>query len=409
MSNLKLTEDQKNAHSEFFKFLFNKKQKVMVIAGYAGTGKSTLLKQILKDSINRIKAFRLIDPEFKMDSFYLTATTHKAAAALSDILGMEVNTVFKELKIRPNTGFPGRYHRYSGAFKGDLLIVDEASFINHDLLKNILDAAEEDDFKVLFIGDPAQLLPVGSMTSPVFDQGYPTATLKDVVRQAEDSPIRDLVGTFREAVGGSSFKTIEPDGQHILHLDRKDFDDAYINHKENGNDVKLLAWTNKTVNGYDAHMKGELIGHSDFRVGDVVYSNRYTVIDKVKLHQEKAYTVTKIQPLTRRGIKGWYIHLDNGGHGFQPEDYNEVTLMKHKELLRKHPSVHVLEELDSYLDLRSAYAITINKSQGSTYEHVYIDLDDLKPCAKNPEHLARLLYVASSRASKTLTFTGDVQ
>jgi ATP-dependent exoDNAse (exonuclease V) alpha subunit len=57
--------------------------------------------------------------------------------------------------------------------------------------------------------------------------------------------------------------------------------------------------------------------------------------------------------------------------------------------------------------LRAAYAQTINKSQGSTYDRVFIDLDDLARCSSG-DQLARMLYVGFSRARHQVFLTGDL-
>lgn len=65
------------------------------------------------------------------------------------------------------------------------------------------------------------------------------------------------------------------------------------------------------------------------------------------------------------------------------------------------------EIANSWIDLRAAYACTINKSQGSTYDKVFIDLDDIRKC-NSGEQIARMLYVAVSRARFHVYFTGDL-
>ena len=65
------------------------------------------------------------------------------------------------------------------------------------------------------------------------------------------------------------------------------------------------------------------------------------------------------------------------------------------------------QRLYYYPDLRYTYASTINKAQGSTYDTVYIDLNDLAKCNDRDLQL-RLLYVAVSRARHKVVFTGDI-
>jgi ATP-dependent exoDNAse (exonuclease V) alpha subunit len=68
---------------------------------------------------------------------------------------------------------------------------------------------------------------------------------------------------------------------------------------------------------------------------------------------------------------------------------------------------HIVARIDSsWIDLRAAYAQTINKSQGSTYDRVYIDLDDLRRC-NSGDQIARMLYVGVSRARLQVFMTGD--
>ena len=60
-----------------------------------------------------------------------------------------------------------------------------------------------------------------------------------------------------------------------------------------------------------------------------------------------------------------------------------------------------------WIDLRNAFACTINKSQGSTFDAVFIDLDDVRRC-NSGEQMARMLYVAVSRARNHVYLTGDI-
>lgn len=53
------------------------------------------------------------------------------------------------------------------------------------------------------------------------------------------------------------------------------------------------------------------------------------------------------------------------------------------------------------------YASTVNKSQGSTYDTVYIDLNDIGKC-RDKDQVRRMLYVAVSRARHKVVFTGDI-
>lgn len=60
------------------------------------------------------------------------------------------------------------------------------------------------------------------------------------------------------------------------------------------------------------------------------------------------------------------------------------------------------------IDLRPSFACTVTKSQGSTFDWVFIDLDDICKRIHHPNQLARALYVAFSRARQGVIMTGDM-
>ena len=110
-------------------------------------------------------------------------------------------------------------------------------------------------------------------------------------------------------------------------------------------------------------------------------------------------------PEVEHGIKGRYYTLNYVVTAFCPDSFQEA----HKRYVQavKGKELRVAEQIDKdWVDLRSVYACTINKSQGSTYDKVFIDLDDLKGC-RNNEQIARMLYVGVSRARHQVILTGD--
>jgi ATP-dependent exoDNAse (exonuclease V) alpha subunit len=76
---------------------------------------------------------------------------------------------------------------------------------------------------------------------------------------------------------------------------------------------------------------------------------------------------------------------------------------------RKKEQYDIVRNIENmWIDLRSVYACTVNKSQGSTYDEVFIDLDDIKKCWRNQNQLARLLYVGASRPRNKIVLTGNM-
>ena len=78
------------------------------------------------------------------------------------------------------------------------------------------------------------------------------------------------------------------------------------------------------------------------------------------------------------------------------------------KLARVQEEWSIVEEIEErWVDLRAAYACTVNKAQGSTFDRVYIDLTDIGRCTSG-DQIARMLYVAVSRARRQVFLTGDL-
>ena len=197
-----LSDDQEAARAAFVNFLISPDEQVMVLEGYAGTGKSTLVKTLLDNMPKYLKMAKLVNPSMYEYETVLTATTNKAAEALAQISGAEVRTIHNFLGLRVvkdfRTGATELIPRDRTPESGCILVIDEASMIDSKLLTIIFEKTT--NCKIMFIGDPAQLPPVKYTTTPVFNAGFKTAKLTKVMRQAEGNPIITLATQFRETV-----------------------------------------------------------------------------------------------------------------------------------------------------------------------------------------------------------------
>lgn len=186
----KLTDDQQTAYNEIMDFFIDPNRYVHILEGYSGTGKSTLVKKLLDDFHLNMKTFSLLVPDMSTD-IVLTATTNKAAESLEDIIGRPVSTIFKTLGLVVNQNF--RDNTSNLFVKGNhekledhILLIDEASYIDRQLFQKIFERTER--CKILFIGDPAQLIDFKSKTACVFDSDFTRSTLEEVVRQVSNEP-----------------------------------------------------------------------------------------------------------------------------------------------------------------------------------------------------------------------------
>lgn len=415
MSEITLTQGQQTAYEAFVDFILDKHATVFVLEGYSGTGKSTLVETLIDDLPKVIQTSKLIDPEnYKRREVVLTATTNKAAEAFAHITGQEVRTIHSVLGLRVHTDYKAkktelRVRNGVDILRDTILFVDEASYIDATLLNFILDRTE--NCKVVLIGDPAQLLTVGCNRSPVFDAGFQTAKLEEVVRQAKGNPIIDLSTSFRHTVNTGEWSQFIPDGEFIQYLARSDFEDAIIKEFDDPewshNRSKVLAWTNKTVIAYNHAIRNCAKGDPHFHKGDYAVVNKFVQVGQYSLKTDQLVHITHIGPEEdNNGVAGHWYTLDHQYNVFSPKSLEEKQArLKRARAEEEYQLVRIIE--DGWADLRAAYACTINKSQGSTYDKVFIDLDDLKKC-NNGNQIARMLYVGVSRARHQVFLTGDL-
>lgn len=413
MSTITLTQDQQRAYEEIAAFIAHPTQQVHVLKGYSGTGKSTLVKYLLADLPKLLKMFHALNPQQPEMDVHLAATTNKAADNLQFITGQPVRTLQSLLNLRVqksyDTGESYLVPRKGASFVEDALIVaDEASYIDRNLLD--LHFKQTRNCKTLFIGDPAQLTPVKSAHTPVFAAGFPTSELKEVVRQEKDSPILELATAFRETVLTGEFFSFVPDGTAVAHKSREAFEEEvkaeFTSADWSDRASKVLAWTNKTVVGYNRGISNLVSGNPDLQPGDQAVCNSYISNTHCRLRTDQLVTISKIEPEQQLDTPGFNVTFTDGQFAFMPADVTAKPRLI-KKFAAQNDHTKLRQVSDYWIDLRAAFSCTINKSQGSTYKKVFIDLDDIKRC-RNPNQLARMLYVGVSRATDRVVFTGDI-
>jgi hypothetical protein len=416
LSSITLTADQQNALAAFQSFVLDPDESVFVLRGYSGCGKSTLVRVLLEQLDRFNDMARLINPEHTVYDVALTATTNKAAENLRHITGYHTCTVhsFFGLKVvhNPVNKQPTLSSAIANMRSGYLLFIDEASYIDSHLLELIFKLTQ--DCKIVFIGDPAQLIPVKAKNASVFTANFKGAELTEVVRQAGGNPIIDLSTKFRETVCGAGFFSFKPDGNHIQHLSQQDFDKAvlaeFLRPDWKFNDSKILAWTNQKVVDYNQFVNLHVKGDPNFQVGDYAICNQYMQGPSTKskpVKTDEMVEITNIEPdIVEHGVLGNWITVENRIKAFQPKTFQDRKIRAKKARAENNYALAAAIE-HSWFDLRAAYACTVNKAQGSTFDRVFIDLNDIARC-RNSDQLARMLYVAVSRARHQVIMTGDL-
>lgn len=169
-----------------------------LLTGHAGSGKTYLMQRLTKNML--AKRRRIV----------LSAPTHKAVAVLArklveaDIKDVPCRTIHSVLSLTPKPRTDRlvfERERDAEAVTADVVVVDECSMVSEDLHRHI--KRHLPNAFVLFVGDPAQLPPVGEVESQTFATKN-RAHLTTIVRQAAGNPILAAANIIRASQGGSA-------------------------------------------------------------------------------------------------------------------------------------------------------------------------------------------------------------
>lgn len=389
-TNLTLTPTQEQAKTRLLQFLADPTQNQLILTGFAGTGKSTLLKQVCQEFQNYQKMLKGLDSEYKKLNWVFTATTNKAKCALQEILEENVTTIHSYFGIIPNKKY------YPEVYLRDvILVIDECSYIDYGLLACLKKVVKNmNNAKILYIGDKTQLTPVGINHSPIFIQGIEEINLTEIVRQQSSPDLAELCTQLRSSIlDYQPLPELKP-SKHLIHVSKTEFEDLIKTDLKTSNNNKILAVSNKLVNKYNKMLYKHFTGNKTYKVGDALVNNHY--VDGIKTDEEVYIRVIRKYDYILQSdevVKGHVVGIvGKQNYYFLPNDHR-----KHK-----YAEDHIIH----WIDLRPAYCSTIHKAQGSTYNNVYIDLSDLKKSKMTTEEKARLLYVAISRAKYKVYITG---
>jgi len=423
---MSLTQHQNEVLQESLQIL--KTSSRLVIKGSAGVGKTYMVNELIKQLAPTI-------PRYK--GIYCSAPTHKAVAVIKNKVDSRDNlsfiTAHSALKLKRKIHYKTGDISFEPAFSPDypplkgisLFIIDESSMINIELLSFIEEYSSRFGVKVIFIGDEKQLNPVKEEDSPVFTSGYPEVELTEIIRQGEGNPIIDLSRDMGKMNKGISITNVEMDEGYLFSNN-----EAKVIHelaKVNGTDaIKYLAWTNKEVDKINNLVRREIYGNpGKIEVGETLifnapygedyFTNEEIYVESVEVKEEPFSYMHNSKGSVKKDIKLKYysINYKKGEDGLIHD--NVIVIHEDSEKAYKDRLLSMKIKCKSYVinwrdyfkfaetfaDLKYNHAITVHKSQGSTYENAIVNLKNLK-MNKNEKEKQRLMYTAITRASKLL-------
>ncbi len=444
------TEGQSIVLFHLAAFLLSQKENpTYVLRGYAGTGKTSLVKTLVRTL-----------PSIGM-RYVLMAPTGRAAKVLGSYTRQPASTIHR--RIYQAMTFPDgsvRIARAENKHKDTLFIVDEASMIGEQkefggfsLLDDLLGYVFSGErCRLLLIGDTAQLPPVGSNESPALDCDYlksefpitaATYELTEVKRQALESGILYNATDIRQLLGQNLYEYQLPifhlEGfDDIQKIEPEEFEEMLHNAFANtsDNEAVVVCKSNKRANMFNQAIRGRILNiEGEIATGDklMVVKNNYFWADgndainfiangdmaeirKIK-HFDEMYgfrfadvelsftdypdapnieakilldTLYSNSPsLTEDENKRLFSAIE--------EDYMDIPNRRERyKEMKKNPWFNALQ-------VKFAYALTCHKTQGGQWNTIFIDSSLNQKETLEVEDL-RWLYTALTRAQERVCF-----
>ena len=417
-----LNQGQQAAADGFFDFLFSA-DKELIISGPGGVGKSFLMGYLIDEIMPRYeKMCSLLNQPVKYRDVHMTATTNKAAEVLAQATGRPCGTVHSFLGLKVTDDFSTGVSKLSKTnnwkvHQRIILFVDESSMVDTTLLKYIREAMLE--CKVVYVGDHCQLAPVMESKPPVFNQGLPMYVLTEPMRNNGQPALMNICQQLRDTVEQGTFNPIQiVPGVIDLLDDQQMFDELSRNFIDADFNGRILAYSNTRVLQYGDFIRKDVRHLPDeFVKGEHLINNAMFQRGKTAFSVEEEVTVTEVNSTTdfyeiEHGVRLEYrlCHL-RSGFAVMPDVMVPVDRDHYTNLLKWYAKQKDWQKYyflkNNFPDLRQRDACTVHKSQGSTYDTTYIDLENLSTCAQS-EMGARLMYVAFTRARNRVVLYGDL-
>lgn len=439
------TDSQANAFLAIDRFIEAKTAKpTMILKGYAGTGKTSIVATLVK-----------VLPLFNY-KFVLLAPTGRAAKVISQYAKRTAYTIHKRIyKAKSSQESTGPVFSQTKNYQSNtIFIVDEASMISSEadykgksLLNDLIQFVfENDGNKLLLVGDTAQLPPVHQDKSMALDREHLTdvygldtieSVLTEITRQAENSGILLNATSLRDCLSQKEKKVHFNTKSHkdIFRMTGEKLEDGlrYAHDKYGLENTLIICRSNKNAVMYNHYIRNSLFYKEDeLDAGDLLMIARnnynfatdqvpsgflangdFVEVLKIKRNEELhglrfADVEVRLTDYPESEPFEAKIILD-GLHSYTPALTQEQNQALYKSVLidyagmPKKQQKEAMKE-DKYLNalqVKYAYALTCHKSQGGQWDAVFVDQGYLGD-AEIDNDFIRWAYTAITRAKNEL-------
>ena len=464
-TDFELNDQQKFALLELEKF-FNSEETVFSLQGYAGTGKTTIMKVFDKYLNNRFFKPLYVSPTHKANAVTRANNPEALVKTIHSLLGLSPDyDVLKDSFDLSKIKFSSS--GINNTVQGTLIIVDESSMLEDSLADHLVEEAKKNGNRIIFIGDPAQLSPVGQTTESKALNYSGKVELTKVERTGDNAILKDAT-SLRENNTLSYITDLNDKGDGIIYTNKPATLDFFLKNIVNKNNFKnplelrILTGENKYIPTYNKLIRNILFGENAPQLvkGDILmgYSNEKRTRDPRKPYEiinsgdyivdEISDLTEKVVPYTNNKIKvfGYKVSLKNAYDNSNVETFildsnnntNSIAASqianlinslwsKRSELIsegRRKEASKIIDIINSinnsfstmfdvkdqygkiirYKTFDYAYTQTVHKSQGATYNNIVVLEDTFNKFSESEKQ--KLKYVALTRAkNKVLYYT----
>ncbi|WP_270332548.1 ATP-dependent RecD-like DNA helicase [Ligilactobacillus acidipiscis] len=368
--------------------------KVFLLTGGPGTGKTTIINAIVA-----LYAYENdIDLEAKRLPILLAAPTGRAAKRMSEMTGLPASTIHRLLGIN---GHEEQLPEEVDELDGTLLIIDETSMVDTDLMKILLKSIP-DAMQVIFVGDRHQLPSVGPgqvFADMLASDLLPKKELTKIYRQGEYSSIISLAHAVNQGELPVDFRQQQNDRSFIRCTAKQvpqviaQVIEVALRKGNSKDDIQVLAPMYRGPAGIDSlnDLLQEIMNPHHTRQKEIeVRGHHLRIGDRV------LQLVNDPEKNIYNGDIGKIVAIDIGDKG-QKAGPDSVTISFEQN--------EVEVEKKDWNNLTLAYCLSIHKSQGGEFPIVILPMvpQFARMFARN------LLYTAITRAKEKLILVGDLE